>query len=79
MGKLIGQISWSKGYLKDVKILAMKKRMTRSSQRPLSTCYFESSKMPLNFVEKGNDTILPVFQKEKIYRNDSFMGSFFIL
>lgn len=34
--------------------------------------------MPLNIVEKRDDRILPVFQKEKICRNDSFTCSFFI-
>lgn len=41
------------------------KGMKGSLQRPLNTGCSECSKMPLNYVEKGNDTILSVLQKEK--------------
>lgn len=71
-------ISWSKEYLKDVKTLGMRNGMKGNSEKPLSTGYSGCSKRPLDFLEKGNDTILPVLQKKKkLHRNDSCICSFF--
>lgn len=64
--QLIDLISWSKEYLKDVKILGMRNGMRGNSEKPLSTGYSGCSKTSLDFLEKGNDMIQPVLQKEKI-------------
>lgn len=48
-----------------MKILGMKNEMKGSSERLPSTGYSGYSKTPLDFIEKGNDMILPVLQKEK--------------